>query len=64
MPIVLVLLPHSLHTSFLSRIINCVTTCYRRTLKTHEFRTKDFLVRLTRSIEHQECKYCIGGQLY
>ena len=45
MPIVLVLLPHLLHTSFLSRIINCVTAYYRCTLKTHEFRTKDFLVR-------------------
>ena len=45
MPIVLVLLPHSLHIFFLNRIINCVTTCYRCTLKTHEFRTNDFLVR-------------------
>ena len=45
MPIELVLLPHSLHTSFLIRIINCVTICYRCTLKTHEFRTKDFFVR-------------------
>jgi len=29
-------------------------------LKTQEFRTKDFVVRSTRSIEHQKCKYCVG----
>ena len=29
-------------------------------LKTQEFRTKDFLVRRAHSIEHQECKYCLG----
>ena len=45
MPIVLVLLPYSLHIISLGRIINCVTIRYRRTLKTHEFRTKDFFVR-------------------
>ena len=45
MPIVLVLLHHSLHTYFLIRIICCVTIRYRCTLKTHEFRTKDFFVR-------------------
>ena len=26
-------------------------------LKTQEFRTKDFVVRWARSIEHQKCKY-------
>ena len=29
-----------------------------QTLKTQEFRTKDFVVRSAHSIEHQECKYC------
>ena len=33
---------------------------YRCTLKTQEFRTKDFFVRSTHSIEHQKCKYCVG----
>ena len=30
-------------------------------LKTQEFRTKDFVVRRTHSIEHQKCKYCVGA---
>ena len=29
-----------------------------QTLKTQEFRTKDFVVRSAHSIEHQERKYC------
>ena len=33
---------------------------YYCTLKTQEFRTKDFLVRSIHSIEHQKCKYCLG----
>ena len=43
--IVLVLLPYSLHIISFGSIISCMTICYRCTLKTHEFRTKDFLVR-------------------
>ena len=45
MPIVLVLFSNSLHIISLGSIISCMTTCYHCTLKTHEFRTKDFLVR-------------------
>ena len=29
-------------------------------LKTQEFRTKDFVVRRTHSIEHQKCKYSLS----
>ena len=29
-----------------------------QTLKTQEFRTKDFVVRSAHSIEHKKCKYC------
>ena len=36
---------------------------YRCTLKTQEFRTKDFVVRSTHSIERQKCKYCVGRRL-
>ena len=32
---------------------------YRCTLKTQEFRTKDFVVRRAHSIEHQKGKYCL-----
>ena len=35
---------------------------YLKTLKTQEFRTKDFFMRSTHSIEHQKCKYCVGLQ--
>ena len=35
---------------------------YRCTLKTQEFRTKDFVVRRAHSIERQKCKYCVGRQ--
>ena len=58
----LVLLHHSLHTSLLSSIISCMSAYYRCTLKTREFRTKDFVVRSAHSIEHQKCKYCVGRQ--
>ena len=33
---------------------------YLKTLKTQEFRTKDFVVRRAHSIEHQKSKYCVG----
>ena len=56
------LLRHSLHTSLFSSIISCMSAYYRCTLKTQEFRTKDFFVRSTHSIEHQKCKYCVGRQ--
>ena len=46
------LLRHSLHTSLLSSIISCMSAYYRCTLKTQEFRTKDFVVRSAHSIEH------------
>ena len=46
-------------TNLLSSIISCMSTYYRCTLKTQEFRTKDFVVRSTHSIEHQKCKYKI-----
>ena len=36
---------------------------YRCTLKTQEFRTKDFVVHRAHSIEHQKCKYCVGWRL-
>ena len=36
---------------------------YRCTLKTQEFRTKDFVVRRAHSIERQKCKYCVGRRL-
>ena len=36
---------------------------YRCTLKTQEFRTKDFVVRRAHSIERQKCKYCVGWRL-
>ena len=55
----LVLLRHSLHTSLLSSIISCMSAYYRCTLKTQEFRTKDFVMRRTHSIEHQKGKYCL-----
>ena len=44
-------LRHSLHTSLLNSIISCMSAHYRCTLKTQEFRTKDFVVRSTHSIE-------------
>ena len=47
--IVLVWFPYSLHTSFLNYIINCASMYYDYTLKTQEFRTKDFVVRSTRT---------------
>ena len=56
--IALVWFPYSLHTSSLNNIINCASIHYDCTLKTQEFRTKDFVVRSTHSIEHQKCKYC------
>ena len=43
--IVLVWFCHSLHIPFLNRIISCASVCYRCTLKTRKFRTKDFVVR-------------------
>ena len=54
-----------IHCTLLSHvcIIICVSTHYRCTLKTQEFRTKDFVVRSTHSIEHQKCKYCVGWRL-
>ena len=45
--------------TFLNSITSCMSVHYRCTLKTQEFRTKDFLVRWTRSIERQECKYSL-----
>ena len=59
--IALVWFPYSLHTSPLNRIINYASIRYDCTLKTQEFRTKDFLVRSTHSIEHQKCKYCLAN---
>ena len=59
----LVWLRYSLHISFHNRITSCTSTHYRCTLKTQEFRTKDFVVRSTHSIEHQKCKYCVGWRL-
>jgi len=56
--IALVWFPYSLHTSSLNHIINCASIHYDCTLKTQEFRAKDFVVRSTHSIEHQKCKYC------
>ena len=50
---------YSLHISFLVSLISCVSIHYRCTLKTQEFRTKDFVVRSAHSIEHQKCKYCL-----
>ena len=58
--IALVWFPYSLHISYLNHIINCASIHYDCTLKTQEFRTKDFVVRSTHSIEHQKCKYCVG----
>lgn len=46
------LLRHSLHTSLLSSIISYMSAYYRCTLKTQEFRTKDYVVRRAHSIEH------------
>ena len=48
-----------LHNFFNNSITHCITVCYLCTLKTQEFRTKDFFVRRTRSIERQKCKYKI-----
>jgi len=48
----LVWLRYPLHTFRPNRIISYISARYRCTLKTHEFRTKDFFVRWTRSIEH------------
>ena len=48
-----------LHNSSNNSIIHCTSVCYSCTLKTQEFRAKDFFVRLTRSIERQKCKYKI-----
>ena len=50
---------YSLHTSLLGSVIYRVSVYCRCTLKTREFRTKDFVVRSTHSIERQECKYCL-----
>ena len=47
--IALVWLPYSLHASLLNRIINCASMHYDCTLKTQEFRTKDFVVRRART---------------
>ena len=47
--IALVWFPYSLHTSSLNRIINCASIYYGCTLKTQEFRTKDFVVRRART---------------
>ena len=55
----LVQLCHSLHTSLLNSVIYRMSVCCRCTLKTQEFRTKDFVVRSTGSIERQKCKYCL-----
>ena len=44
-PMMLVWLRYSLHTSFLNRIIGYISACYRCTLKTRKFSTKDFIVR-------------------
>ena len=41
----LVWLRYSLHISFHNRITSYTSTHYRYTLKTQEFRTKDFVVR-------------------
>ena len=46
-------------TSLLGSVICRVSVCCRCTLKTQEFRTKDFVVRRAHSIEHQKCKYCL-----
>ena len=40
---------YSLHISFPVSIIGCVSIHYRCTLKTQEFRTKDFVVRRART---------------
>ena len=56
--IALVWFPYSLHTSSLNHIISSASAHYDCTLKTQEFRTKDFVVRRAHSIEHQKCKYC------
>ena len=56
------LLRHSLHTSLLSSIISCMSAYYRCTLKTQEFRTKDFVVRSTHSIERVE-RQIFSGKL-
>ena len=47
--IALVWFPYSLHTSPRNRIINCASMRYGCTLKTQEFRTKDYVVRSTRT---------------
>ena len=47
--IALVWFPYSLHTSPLNHIINCASIHYYCTLKTQEFRTKDFVVRQART---------------
>ena len=48
--IALVWFPYSLHTSLSNRIINCASIHYDYTLKTQEFRTKDYVVRSTRTL--------------
>ena len=58
--IALVWFPYSLHTYSLNHIINCASIHYGYTLKTQEFRTKDFVVRRGHSIEHQKCKYSLS----
>ena len=58
--IVLVWFPYSLHNHPLNHIINCASIHYICTLKTQEFRTKDFVVRRAHSIEHQKCKYSLS----
>ena len=58
--IALVWFPYSLHNYSLSHIINYASIHYTCTLKTQEFRTKDFVVRRGHSIEHQKCKYSLS----
>ena len=58
--IALVWFPYSLHNYSLSHIINYASIHYTCTLKTQEFRPKDFVVRRTHSIEHQKCKYSLS----
>ena len=58
--IALVWFYYSLHTYSLNHIINCASIHYGYTLKTQEFRTKDFVVRRGHSIEHQKCKYSLS----
>ena len=58
--IALVWFHYSLHNYSFNHIINCASIHYACTLKTQEFRTKDFVVRRGHSIEHQKCKYSLS----